>query len=156
MVSSLWVFIWHFNQLSSTDIMWCPPRIQCVISPGKFRARYMVWVSTVLKTLFRHLGHLLFCWERVLSLSKHTSLLSHKLPMHQVCYVKRCLLYVGVYAAAGKAIPYVSPSATIRGRRDKNKPTSMNVNVGQSYLFRFKCSKNDNRLFHTFLHESMP
>ena len=91
-----------------------------------------------------------------MSLSRHTSLLSNKLHMHQDCYVKTCLLYGGVNAAAGKAIPYVSPTATIRYRRDKNKPTSMNVNVGQSYLFRFKCSKNDNRLSHTFLHESMP
>jgi hypothetical protein len=32
--------------------------------------------------------------------------------MHQVCYAKRSLLYVGVNAAAGKAIPYVSPSVT--------------------------------------------
>ena len=76
--------------------------------------------------------------------------------MHQVCYVKRCLLYVGVNAAAGKAIPYVSASATIRRRRDKNKQKSMNVNVGQSYLFMLKCSKNANRLSHAFLHESMP
>jgi hypothetical protein len=43
----------------------------------------------------------------------------------------------GVNAAARKAIPYVSPSATIRLRRDKNKPTSMNVNVGQSYLHMY-------------------
>jgi hypothetical protein len=128
-----------------------------LVSPGQFRARYMVWVSTVLKTLFRPLDHLLFCWERVvLSLSKHTYLLSHKLPMHPVCYVKRCLLYGGVNFAAWKAILYVSPSATIRRRRDKNKPKSMNLNVGQSYLFRFKCSKNVNRLSHAFLHESMP
>ena len=53
--------------------------------------------------------------------------------MHQVCYVKRCLLYVGVYAAAGKAIPYVSPSATIRGRRDK-KQTKVNERECRSKL----------------------
>ena len=86
---------------------------------------------------------------------KNTSLLSNKLHMHQDCYVKRFLLYGGVNAATGKAIPYVSPTVTIRHRRDKNKPTSMNVNVDQTYLFRFKCSKNANRLSHTFLHESM-
>jgi hypothetical protein len=63
---------------------------------------------------------------------------------------------VGVNAAAGKAIPYVSASAIIRRMRDKNKPKSMNVNVGQSYLFMFKFSKNANRLSHAFLHESMP
>ena len=137
--------------------MWCPPRIHCVVSPGQFRARFMVWISTVLKTLFRSLGHLLFCWERVLWLSKHTSLLSHMLLMHQVCYVKRWLLYVDVNAAAGKAIPYVSTSATqYSSQAGQKKPKSMNVNVGQSYLFRFKCSNNVNRLSHAFLHESMP